>query len=247
MTTRIFLAGASGAVGKRLVPLLHQAGYQVAGMTRDPAKAELLGGLGAEPIVADIYDAPTFTAQLRAFAPAIVIHQLTALPLRLDPARMPQATLDNARIREEGTANLISAALVAGASRMIAQSLAWAYAPRDNNRPTPHNEDDPLDTTAEGPRAISMRGVRSLERQVLTTPGIRGTVLRYGHLYGPGTGFDAAHNFAPLHVDAAAHAALLAVQHNAEGAFNIAEPNDYVSSAKAERVLGWRPDFRLAG
>ncbi len=91
-----------------------------------------------------------------------------------------------------------------------------------------------------------MRGVASLERQVLTTPGLRGTVLRYGHLYGPGTGFDAAHNFAPLHVDAAAHAALLAAQRDADGAFNIAEPNDYVSSAKAERVLGWRSDFRLA-
>ena len=243
MATRIFLAGASGAIGKRLVPLLSQAGYRVTGMTRDAAKADLLGNLGARPFIADVYDVASLTTQLRAFAPAIVIHQLTALPPGLEPSRMEQAVVANARIRDEGTRNLVAAAVAGGASRFIAQSIAWAYA----EGPTPHHEDDPLDPTAEGSRGISMRGVASLERQVLQTSGISGTVLRYGHLYGPGTGFDTAHNFAPLHVDDAAHAALLAVQRDALGVFNVAEPNDYVSSEKAERVLGWRPGFRLSG
>lgn len=243
MATAVFLAGASGAIGKRLVPLLTQAGYRVAGMTRDARKADLLRGLGAEPIIVDVYDATSLTTQLRAFAPAIVIHQLTALPPGMDPSRMEQAIVANARIRDEGTANLVSAALAAGASRFVAQSLAWVYA----EGPTPHHEDDPLDSVAEGQRGISMRGVASLERRALHTPGLRGTVLRHGHLYGPGTGFDAAHNTAPLHVDAAAYAALLVVGRDADGVFNFAEPNDYVSSAKAERVLGWQPGFRLAG
>ena len=243
MATRVFLAGASGAIGKRLVPLLRQAGYRVTGMTRDADKADLLRDLGAEPVIVDVYDAPALATQFRAFAPAIVIHQLTALPPGLDPRRMEQAVVANARIRDEGTRNLIAAALAAGSGRIVAQSLAGAYA----EGPTPHHEDDPLDATTEGSRGISMRGVAALEQQVLQTPGMSGTVLRYGHLYGPGTGFDTAHNFAPLHVDDAAHAALLTVQRDALGVFNVAEPNDYVSSEKAERVLGWRPGFRLSG
>ena len=242
MAIRVFLAGASGAIGKRLVPLLSHAGYHVAGMTRDAEKADLLRALGAEPVVVDVYDAATLTARLRAFAPTIVVHQLTALPPGLDPSRMEQAAGANARIRDEGTRNLVGSAVAAGASRIIAQSLAWAYA----EGPTPHHEDDPLDSATEGSRAISMRGVASLERQVLNTPGIRGTVLRYGHLYGSGTGFAATRGFAPLHVDDAAQAALFAVQRDVEGVFNVAEANAYVSSEKAERVLGWRPGFRLS-
>ena len=113
MATRIFLAGPSGAIGKRLVKLLGQGGYRVTGMTRDAVKADLLRNLGARPVVADVYDVASLTTQLRAFAPAIVIHQLTALPPGLEPSRMEQAVVANARIRDEGTHNLVAAALAA--------------------------------------------------------------------------------------------------------------------------------------
>jgi hypothetical protein len=123
----------------------------------------------------------------------------------------------------------------------VAQSIAWAYAPG----PEPHFEKDPLDTEAEGNRAISVRGIIALEYWTLNSPPLEGLVLRYGQIYGPGTGADAPAGSAPLHVDAAAYAALLAVDKGAPGIFNIAEPNELVATEKARTELGWRADFRL--
>ncbi|TSE00207.1 NAD(P)-dependent oxidoreductase [Mesorhizobium intechi] len=240
MGHRIFLAGASGAIGQRLIPQLLAAGHQVTGTTRNADKAATLRALGAEPVVVDVFDAETLLLAMLAAKPDIVVHQLTDLPPGLDPSRMGEAVVRNARIRDEGTRNLVAAAVASGVRRMVAQSIAWAYAPG----PEPHGEADPLDGGASGTRGISVSGVIALERAVLDAP-FAGVVLRYGQLYGPGTGTHAAAGASPLHVDAAAHAALLALDKGAPGIFNVAEPNQAVSTQKAVEELGWRADFRL--
>lgn len=241
MALRIFLAGASGAIGARLVPLLRQAGHRVVGTTRSAAKAETLRAAGVEPVVVDVFDAPALARAVAEARPDVVIHQLTDLPPGLDPSRMAEATARNACIRDEGTRNLVQAAKAAGARRLVAQSIAWAYAPG----PEPHSEDDPLELNAEGRRGITVCGVAALENWTLKSPPLEGVVLRYGQIHGTGTGADAARGAAPLHVDAAAYAALLAVERGAPGIYNIAEPNAYVATDKARRELGWTADFRL--
>jgi nucleoside-diphosphate-sugar epimerase len=241
MNTTVFLAGAAGAVGSALVPQLVDAGYTVYGSTRRPERAAQLERAGAAPVIVDVFDANALRDALRRIRPASVIHQLTDLPPALDPAKMPQAIAANARIREEGTRNLLSAALDAGCERFVAQSIAWAY--RDDEKAQPYDETHPLDTASEGNRLVTIRGVVSLETQVLDAP-LTGTVLRYGFLYGPGTGSEAKRGASPLHVDAAAFAALLALKQSTGGVFNIADDNPVVSAEKARRELGWSADFR---
>src|SRR3569832_2219477 len=129
MGHRIFLGGASGAIGRRQVLQLLAAGHQVTATTRHAAKAEDLRALGADPVVVDVFDANGLRAAVLAAKPEIVIHQLTDLPAGLDPSKMTEAIARNARIRDEGTRNLVEAAKAAGARRLIAQSIAWAYAP----------------------------------------------------------------------------------------------------------------------
>ncbi|MGD9734809.1 MAG: NAD-dependent epimerase/dehydratase family protein [Solirubrobacterales bacterium] len=154
---RAFLAGASGAIGRQLVPLLVAEGQIVAGTTRSESKAAMLRDLGAEPVVIDVYDAAALREAVVAFAPDLVMHQLTDLPD--DPAEIASYGAANARIRDEGTANLIAAARAAGADRFLAQSIAFI--------------------PGGGPESRERH-----ERQVLDHGGV---VLRYGMFYGPGT------------------------------------------------------------
>lgn len=239
---RVFVAGATGAIGRRLVALLVSAGFAVSGTTRRAAKADALRAAGAEPVLVDAFDARALTAAVAAARPAIVIHQLTDLPPGLDPAGLPEALRRNTRLRREGTRNLVDAALGAAVRRLIAQSIAFAYAPG----PAPHGEGDPLDMAATGLRGVTVQGVAALERLVTGTPGLEGVVLRYGRLYGPGTGAEHPAAEPPtVHIDAAAQAALLAIDRGPPGIYNIAEPGPAVASGKAERELGWSADFRL--
>ena len=239
---KIFLAGATGAIGKRLSVLLVRAGHAVSGTTRSDAKADSLRAVGVEPIVVDVFDAKALTAAVRRVGPDLVMHQLTDLPFGLDPARMatdgPQR---NARVRIEGTQNLIDAALAAGVRRVIAQSIAWVYAPG----PLPHSEDDPLEVHAQGTRGVTLKAVATLERLVLASAPIAGIVLRYGRLYGPGTGFEVPGEAPVVHVDAAASAALLAIERGRPGVYNVAEACEYLGTGKARSELGWEPGFRL--
>jgi nucleoside-diphosphate-sugar epimerase len=237
---KIFLAGAGGAIGKRVVPLLLEAGYHVVGTTRSATKADALRDAGVEPVIVDVFDAFALSRAVSTARPHIMVHQLTDLPPGLDPARMAEGTLRNARMRREGTRNLIDAALAAGVHRVVAQSIAWMYAPG----PEPHSEDDPLDLHAPGTRAITADGVATLEQLTVASPPIDGVVLRYGHLYGPGTGADAA-EIPSLHVDAAAWAVLLAIKKARDGIYNLAEPNQYLCTEKARRELGFDPSFRF--
>jgi nucleoside-diphosphate-sugar epimerase len=193
------------------------------------------------PVVVDVMDADGLMAAVGAAGPEIVIHQLTDLPPGLDPARMAASRISNARLRDEGTRNLVAAARAAGVRRLIAQSIAWVYA----TGPQPYSESSPLDVGMTGEGAISMRGVEALESHVLGAAPLEGVVLRYGRLYGPGTGFDTPPQSLPLHVDAAAYAAFLAMERGGPGIFNVAEPTGEVAIGKATAELGWSPSFRL--
>ena len=237
---RVLLAGATGAIGQRLVPLLLGAGHEVTGTTRSPTRAQELERAGVRPAVLDFFDPAEVRKVVRAAKPEIVIHQLTDLPRELDEARLAAAYAGNARIRTEGTRNLIAGAQAVGARRLIVQSIAFAYAPGGE----PHPESAPLNI-ADPARAVTVKGAADMEQQVLTATDLEGIVLRYGLLYGPNTWFNAAARKPALHVDAAAHAALLAIAHGAPGIYNIAEEDGVVSIAKARAAIGFDPQFRL--
>jgi nucleoside-diphosphate-sugar epimerase len=239
---RIFLAGASGAIGRRLTPLLLAAGHQVTGTTRSANKVDALTAHGLDACIVDVFDRGALRDAVVSARPDVVIHQLTDLPQVADPALLREALARNAQLRIEGTPNLVVAALAAGARRLIAQSIAFAYA----EGPEPHAETDPLvSVEGDAPGAVTGRGVRALEDAVLNESDIDGIVLRYGRLYGPGT-WNTPTARAPLHVDAAAQAAVLALTKGAPGVYNIAEDDGAVSVEKARRELGFDPLFRLA-
>jgi nucleoside-diphosphate-sugar epimerase len=240
---RVFVAGASGAIGRVLCRLLVAEGWVVAGTTRSADKVAALRALGVAPVVVDVFDDDALRLAVGRFEPKVVVHQLTDLPPALDASRMAEARVRNARLREVGTRHLVAAAVAAGSVRLVAQSIAFAYAPG----PLPYEEGAPLNVDAsDESAALSARAVASLEQQVLAAP-LQGLVLRYGKLYGPGTGFDAPARGGPLHVDDAADAARRAITRGAPGLYNIAEDDGTISSRKAAAEIGWRPGFRLAG
>lgn len=172
---RIFLAGASGVIGVRLIPLLVADGHEVAGMTRSSGKVEMLRELGAEPVVCDVYDADALSEEVTRFGTELVMHQLTDLPDTAD--QISEYRDRNNRMRTEGTRNLIAATKAAGADRLLAQSIAW--------RPPAGGE-----------------AVEEHERLVLDAGGI---VLEYGTFYGPGTyGGDRVPDDPRIHVEEAA-------------------------------------------
>ncbi|MGH6673269.1 MAG: NAD-dependent epimerase/dehydratase family protein [Xanthobacteraceae bacterium] len=236
---KIFLAGASGAIGRRLVPLLCQAGYDVTGMTRSADAARRLEAAGVHPVIVDVYDADALRRAAIAAGPDVAMHQLTDLPRVLDDdQQLAAAYALNARMRTEGTRNLVAAAKAAGARRFIVQSVAFAYAPGKE----PHRETDPLNLV-DGPRLKTVRAAADMERQVLES-GLEAIVLRYGLFYGPGTWSETPAQKPSLHIDAAAQAASLAVSRGT-GVYNIADDDGAVSIEKARRELGFDPAFRL--
>jgi nucleoside-diphosphate-sugar epimerase len=172
---RVFVAGAGGVIGRRLVPLLARGGHAVTALTRRPERAADLRALGAEPVVADAYDAAALAAAVVAARPEVVVHQLTDLAAA--------DTAANARLRIHGTGNLVAAARAAGVRRIVAQSIAWAYQPG----PAPADEAVYLDFGADEPRRTTVVGVAALERAARHLP--EWVVLRYGMLYGPDTWF----------------------------------------------------------
>jgi nucleoside-diphosphate-sugar epimerase len=238
---RIFLAGAAGVIGRRLTPLLVLMGHEVTGTTRSAAKAGSIEAMCARPAVVDVFDADALTAAVMASRPEVVIHQLTDLPSAPGTPGYEDGQKLNAHLRRDGTRNLMDAARAAGAKRVIAQSIAFVYAPG----PAPRCESDPLDLGAQGVRALTVSGVVALEQAVLGTPPVGGIVLRYGYFYGPGTWNETAPRPPSVHVDAAAHAALLALERGQGGIYNIAEDDGAVSIAKARAELNFDPTMRL--
>jgi nucleoside-diphosphate-sugar epimerase len=183
--------------------------------------------------------------------PEIIVNQLTALS-GLKSGNLREALAANARIRIEGTPVLVRAGALAGAKRLISQSIAWLYAPGR----LPHVEEDPLMTPGSekdplkaplGVDPLTIEGVTALEHATLGAAPMDGVVLRYGWLYGPGSGRDEPMKRPGVHVDAAARAALLSIDRAPAGSiFNVAEESAEISSEKAKKVLGWSPEFRIA-
>src|SRR5215212_4287548 len=184
MMMRAFVAGATGAIGKQLVPRLVEAGHEVHGMTRSESKRAMLHELGAVPVVADaLYPDQVAEAVGRA-RPDVIVHQLTAIPAALDLHHFDRDFALTNRLRTEGTDHLLSAGQAVGVQRFVAQSHVLTYA-----RPGGplKSEEDPFDRSPDREMRETLAAIRHLERAVLEARWTEGVVLRYGGFYGPGT------------------------------------------------------------
>ncbi len=237
---RIFVAGATGALGRRLVPLLVEGGHQVTGMTRTAGKAAGLRAAGADPVVADALDRDAVLRAVVAARPEVVVHQLTALAGMTSFRNFDREFALTNRLRTEGTDHLLEAARAVGARRFVAQSFTgWPFARVGGPVKT---EDDPLDPDPPAQLRPTLDAIRRLEAAVLGAEGIEGLVLRYGGFYGPGTsagegGYlleDLRRGRVPIvgagtgvwsfiHIDDAAAAAAAAVERGAPGIYQIVD------------------------
>jgi nucleoside-diphosphate-sugar epimerase len=235
---RVFVAGASGAIGRPLVPKLIAAGHEVTGMTRSEQSAERLRAAGATALVADVFDEERVRSGMVDASLDVLVHQLTALPDRLDFRDKSIYDATN-RVRGEGTRILIEAARAAGARRVVAQSIAFLYAPEGD---WVKDEEAPLLEDAPGPFGEGARVVTEMERAVVGADGLEGLVLRYGFFYGPGTYYasdgssaeDVRRRRLPIvgkgtgtvsfiHIDDAADATVAAVERVAPGVYNVVD------------------------
>lgn len=234
---RVFLAGATGAIGKPLVRALVEAGHEVTGTTRSQAKAADITAAGATPAVCDAFDLTALGGAVGAARPDAVINQLTALPPRFNPRKPDYATTN--RLRGEVAPALARMAIEAGAKRLISQSISFIYEPTGSWVKT---EEDPVPADLPGSFGEAIRATLELERSTLES-GIDGLVLRYGFLYGPGTYYDPAGGstadevrsrrfpvvgdgagvFSFVHVDDAAAATVAALDRGATGIYNITD------------------------
>ena len=234
---KVFVAGASGAIGQPLLRRLLAAGHEVTGMTRRSDRAEEIRAMGAAAVTCDVYDAAELDAAVAAARPEAVVHLLTALPERLDPRGRALAATN--RVRREGTRNLIAAAAAAGAKRIVAESVAFVYVPQGG---WVKGEDEPFAAGGSGAFGEASLAVADLERQVAEAPGIEGVVLRYGFLYGPGTYYarggsqaedvrrrrfpivgGGTGTFSFIHVEDAAAATVAAIERGNPGAYNVVD------------------------
>jgi 2-alkyl-3-oxoalkanoate reductase len=183
----IFIAGATGAVGRRLVPMLLDAGHEVVATTTTPGKADALRAAGALPVVVDLLDRDAVLGAVSGAEPDVIVHQATALSSAApDMRRFDRTFAQTNRLRTEGTRNLLDAAAASGAHRVIAQSFTgWPFA-REGG--PVKGEDAPLDPTPPAAMRETLAAIRELEDLVTHAPaGVEGVVLRYGGFYGPGT------------------------------------------------------------
>ena len=251
---RVFVAGATGVIGRSLVPQLRAAGHEVVGMTRSPERAGELTAQGAEAVLCDAFDAAGVERAVADAEPEVVINELTDIPRSLNPRKFEEQFATNDRLRRDGTRNLVHAAEAVGARRLISQSIAFAYAPADTLR----SEDDGLYEDAPAPWGTSVAAVRALEEQTLGSETVEGVVLRYGYFYGPGTAYagdgstammvrkrafpvvaggTAVYSF--VHVDDAALATVAALDHGAPGAYNVVDDDP-------APIREWLPEYAAA-
>lgn len=237
---RIFIAGATGAVGKRLVPLLRANGHEVAGTTRSAAKVGDLRALGAEPVVLDVLEAEAVGRAVSEAEPDVVVHEATALSDLSNLRNLDEAFEQTNRLRTVGTDNLLAAAKASGATKFVAQSFAgWPYAKQGS---AVKDEEAPLDPSPLPSAAQSIAAIRRLEETVVHAEPIEGIALRYGGFYGPGTTLieDGEHVEAIrkrkfpvvgsgagiwsfIHIDDAAGATLAAIERGRRGLYNIVD------------------------
>jgi nucleoside-diphosphate-sugar epimerase len=236
---RVFVAGATGAIGKQLVPRLVAAGHEVHGMTRSESKQAVLSELGAVPVVADALDPDQVAEAVGRARPDVIVHQLTAIG-SLDPRHFDRDFALTNRLRTEGTDHLLSAGQAMGVRRFVAQSYgAWWYVRTGGPVKT---EEDPLDPTPAREMRESWAAIRHLEQAVLGAQWTEGIVLRYGGFYGPGTSMapgaeqvelvrrrkfplvgDGGGVWSFIHVADAAEATVAAVERGSRGVYNVVD------------------------
>ena len=236
---RVFVAGATGVIGNSLVPRLIERGHSLTAMTRSQERADRLAVLGVKPVVCDVYEETGVEDAMRQAQPDVVVHQLTALPHAIHPRRIAAQLAENDRIRVEGTRNLVRAAVKVGVHRIVAQSIAFAYAPLGG---PVKDEEAPLWLEAPWPWSRTVAAVDDLERQVSSVGGVEGVVLRYGYFYGRGTAYasdgavaalvrkrqfpiaaSGSGVFSFVHLDDAATATVRAIERGPAGIFNIVD------------------------
>jgi nucleoside-diphosphate-sugar epimerase len=237
---RVLVAGASGAIGRRLVPKLVKSGHTVIGMTRTSEKGAVVRAMGAAPVIVDALDAAAVKKSMIDLAPEVIVHELTAIPNRLNFRKFERDFSLTNRLRTKGTDNLLAGARAAGECRFIAQSYAaWPYA-REGS--PVKNESDPLDPSPPGALRKALEAIRHLESATVGVGETQGVVLRYGAFYGPGTAFGMGgsaledlrrRNFPVvgngsgiwsfIHIDDAAEATLAAIERGASGIYNIVD------------------------
>jgi len=250
---KVFVAGATGAVGAPLVRMLVEAGHEVVGTTRSPAKVERIQAMGAEGVVMDGLDAEGVRRAVLGARPEVVVHQMTDLTGFSDVRKFEQAFASTNRLRTEGTDHLLAAAREAGARRFVAQSYAsWPY---ERTGGWVKTEDDPFDLDAPAEVRPTLDAIRYLERAVLAAEGLEGIVLRYGGFYGPGTSMGPGGSVVEavrrrrfpiagagtgvwsfVHVEDAASATLAAIERGAPGAYNVVDD-------EPAPVSEWLPAF----
>ena len=262
---RVFLAGATGAIGRQLVPLLVRDGHEVAAITRSESRADWLRSQGVEPAVGDVFDRDWLRQVVCASIPDVVIHQLTSIPPKISPRKVGEQFAATNRLRTEGTYVLMEAARAVGVRRFLAQSVAFFYAP---NGDEPASEDDGLDRNLPGAAEL-VDAIHVHEHAALGSPGIAGMVLRYGYFYGPGTFYARDGGFAQevlkrrvpivgkgrgmfsfIHVEDAADATALAVISGGAGIYNIVDDEPAQAAEWLPyyaRMLGAPRPFRVPG
>jgi nucleoside-diphosphate-sugar epimerase len=235
---RVFVAGATGAIGKQLVPRLVEAGHEVHGMTRSQSKQAMLHELGAVPVVADALDSDQVAEAVGRARPDVIVHQLTAIGA-LDTRHLDRDFALTNRLRTEGTDHLLSAGQAVGVRRFIAQSHIVSYA--RTGGPV-KSEEDPFDRSPARQMRANLAAIRHLEAVVLGARWTEGIVLRYGHFYGPGTSMapggqlpelvrerkfplvgDGGGVWSFIHVADAAEATVAAVEHGNRGIYNVVD------------------------
>jgi nucleoside-diphosphate-sugar epimerase len=263
---KIFIAGATGALGQHLVPALVANGHEVVGMTSKPEKQDMVRGLGARPVVADALD-PDAVAQAVAEAdPDAIVHQLTALS-NIDLRHYEETFALTNRLRTEGTDHLLAAGRAVGVERFVAQSYAgWPF---ERTGPMVKSEEDALDPTPAEPMRSAHDAIRYLEETVTGATWTEGIVLRYGGFYGPGTGFSLHPDgemvellrkrkfpvvgrgtgvWSFIHIADAAAATVAATEHGQRGIYNVVDDEPAPVSEwlpNAASAIGARKPMRL--
>src|ERR687889_672005 len=250
---RVFVAGATGAIGQQLVPRLVAAGHEVHGMTRSESKQAMLHELGAVPAVADALDPDQVAEAVGRARPDVIVHQLTAIPEKLDLRHFDRDFALTNRLRTEGTDYLLSAGQAVGVRRFVAQSHLVSYA--RTGGPV-KSEEDPFDRSPAREMRETLAAIRHLEEVVLGARWTEGIVLRYGHFYGPGTSLapgeeqfemvrrrkfpligDGGGVWSFIHVADAAEATVAAVERGRRGGYNVVG-GDPPPGAKGAPALG---------
>jgi len=244
---KVLVAGATGAIGKQLVPRLVEAGHEVHGMTSSGSKQAMLHELGAMPVVADALDPDQVAEAVGRARPDVIVHQLTAIPATLDLRHFDRDFALTSRLRTEGTDHLLSAGQAVGVRRFVAQSHILSYARTGGSV---KSEEDPFDRSPAREMRDTLAAIRHLEEVVLGARWTEGIVLRYGHFYGPGTSLapgaeqvelvrrrkfplvgDGGGVWSFVHVADAAEATVAAVERGNRGVYNIVD-DDPVPVAK---------------